>query len=122
LTCSASSSHLLQYNINFQSSAFPRGRGLGGSGQMNYMMHNVGSKEDYVRWEASGATGWGLIQLQPYVSKMLGTEYKCINQKPRCLRSYQNVLMSAAGLSAHHNCVQVKVLYSSSTLTLKLSD
>jgi hypothetical protein len=93
---------------------------------MNYMMHNVGSKEDYVRWEASGATGWGLIQLQPYVSKMLGTEYKCIKQKPYCLKSYQNLLMSAAGLyttlpahqNSHRNCVQVKVFYGSSTILL----
>jgi hypothetical protein len=84
---------------------------------MNYMLHNVGREEDFVRWEASGATGWGLRQLQPYVSRMLGTEYKCIKQNPHCLKSYQNLLMSAAGLYTtpsahqknHRNCVRVKV-------------
>jgi hypothetical protein len=91
---------------------------------MNYMLHNVGSEEDFVRWEARGATGWGLSHLQPYVSKMLGIEHKCIKQKPYCLKSYQNLLMSAAGpytaLSAHQNshrnCMKVKVFCGNSTI------
>ncbi|XP_033607228.1 glucose dehydrogenase [FAD, quinone] [Cryptotermes secundus] len=91
------------WGLNNQSSACPRGRGLGGSGKMNYMLHNIGSEEDFVRWEGSGAIGWGLRQLQPYISKMLGTEHKCIKQKPYCLRSYQNLLMSAAGLYTTHS-------------------
>jgi choline dehydrogenase-like flavoprotein len=104
--------------MNFQSSACPRGRGLGGSGQINYMLHYAGSKEDFAHWEDSGATGWGLRQLQPYLSKMFGTEYKYIEQQPYCLNSYQSLLISAAGLhttplhqKSHKNCVTVKVFH-----------
>ncbi|XP_021937871.1 neither inactivation nor afterpotential protein G isoform X3 [Zootermopsis nevadensis] len=103
------------WGLNNQSSACPRGRGLGGTGQMNYMLHYTGSEEDFSRWEDSGATGWGLRQLQPYVSKMLGTEYQCIAKQPYCLNSYQILLMSAAGLhttslhqKSQNNCKRVK--------------
>lgn len=90
---------------------------------MNYMLHYTGSEEDFSRWEDSGATGWGLRQLQPYVSKMLGTEYQCIAKQPYCLNSYQILLMSAAGLhtislhqKSQNNCKRVKVFHYNSNI------
>ncbi|XP_038121670.1 neither inactivation nor afterpotential protein G [Culex quinquefasciatus] len=44
----------------------PRGRGLGGSGQINYMLHFTGTGEDFERWERLGAIGWGYEAMKPY--------------------------------------------------------
>lgn len=33
-----------------QSQAVPRGKGLGGSGQLNFMLHSFGVAEDYEEW------------------------------------------------------------------------
>ena len=46
----------------------PRGRGLGGSNELNYMLHVRGTPEDYNAWqEATGDARWG-------ASSMLGAE------------------------------------------------
>lgn len=36
----------------------PRGKGLGGSGQLNYLLHFDGTKKDLHRWKAYGAELW----------------------------------------------------------------
>lgn len=36
----------------------PRGRGIGGSSQINYMLHFDGNKKDLLQWEANGAELW----------------------------------------------------------------
>jgi choline dehydrogenase len=45
--------------------AFPRGRGLGGSGAINAMAHVRGHRAVYDGWAASGAPGWGFSDLLP---------------------------------------------------------
>lgn len=45
--------------------AIPRGRGLGGSTLINGMIWVRGQPEDFDRWEADGATGWGWNALEP---------------------------------------------------------
>ena len=45
--------------------AFPRGRGLGGSGAINAMVHVRGHRAVYDGWAASGAPGWGFSDLLP---------------------------------------------------------
>ena len=45
--------------------AIPRGRGLGGSTLINGMIWVRGQPQDYDRWEAAGATGWGWQPLEP---------------------------------------------------------
>ena len=46
----------------------PRGRGLGGSNELNYMLHVRGTPEDYNAWQkATGDARWG-------ASSMLGAE------------------------------------------------
>lgn len=47
----------------------PRGKLLGGSSAINYLMYVRGSKGDYDGWEAMGNTGWGWDDLVPYFQK-----------------------------------------------------
>ncbi|XP_073959999.1 neither inactivation nor afterpotential protein G [Choristoneura fumiferana] len=56
-----------------QSQIIPRGKGLGGSGQINFLLHGFGLPEDYERWSARGFKGWGIEDLQPYFMKAFGT-------------------------------------------------
>ncbi|KAL6257068.1 hypothetical protein P5V15_012003 [Pogonomyrmex californicus] len=44
----------------------PRGKGLGGSGQINYLVHSFGRPEDYKRWPK----GWSHADLLPYFQKV----------------------------------------------------
>ncbi|XP_011868410.1 PREDICTED: glucose dehydrogenase [FAD, quinone] isoform X3 [Vollenhovia emeryi] len=44
----------------------PRGKGLGGSGQLNYLVHSFGRPEDYKRWPK----GWSHADLLPYFQKV----------------------------------------------------
>ncbi|XP_011692823.1 PREDICTED: neither inactivation nor afterpotential protein G isoform X2 [Wasmannia auropunctata] len=44
----------------------PRGKGLGGSGQLNYLVHSFGRPEDYKKWPK----GWSHADLLPYFQKV----------------------------------------------------
>ncbi|XP_015123344.1 neither inactivation nor afterpotential protein G isoform X1 [Diachasma alloeum] len=46
--------------------SWPRGKGLGGSGQMNFLLHSFGKPEDYRQWP----TGWSYHNLAPYFDKV----------------------------------------------------
>jgi choline dehydrogenase len=46
--------------------AYPRGRGLGGSGAINAMAHVRGHPAGYDLWAADGALGWDFAGLLPY--------------------------------------------------------
>uniref|UniRef100_A0A1Y9H2T1 Glucose-methanol-choline oxidoreductase N-terminal domain-containing protein n=1 Tax=Anopheles dirus TaxID=7168 RepID=A0A1Y9H2T1_9DIPT len=48
----------------------PRGKGLGGSGQINYMLHFTGIPEDFDRWERLGAQGWNWHAMKPYLDQL----------------------------------------------------
>ncbi len=43
----------------------PRGRMLGGSANINAMIHQWGHPDDFARWEAAGAKGWGWGDVAP---------------------------------------------------------
>ncbi|XP_029659073.1 neither inactivation nor afterpotential protein G [Formica exsecta] len=45
---------------------WPRGKGLGGSGQLNYLVHSFGRPEDYKKWPK----GWSHADLLPYFQKV----------------------------------------------------
>jgi len=50
-------------------SRWPRGRLLGGSSVLNYMLYVRGNKRDYNKWAAEGADGWSWPDVFPYFLK-----------------------------------------------------
>lgn len=58
-----------QTNAGGKVYSMPRGRGLGGSSAINYLMYVRGSKKDYDGWEAMGNSGWGWKGMLPYFKK-----------------------------------------------------
>ena len=67
------------YDWNFKTSpqpgladravALPRGKMLGGSSSINFMMHSHASKLDIDNWEQLGNKGWNFETLAPYFRK-----------------------------------------------------
>ncbi|KAH9638049.1 hypothetical protein HF086_014910 [Spodoptera exigua] len=51
-----------------QSQFIPRGKGLGGSGQINFLLHGFGLPGDYDRWAQLGFQGWTFKDLKPLAS------------------------------------------------------
>ena len=49
---------------------WPRGRVLGGSSSINYMLMVRGEPEDYDGWAATGLQGWGWADVLPYFKKV----------------------------------------------------
>ncbi|XP_024216875.1 glucose dehydrogenase [FAD, quinone] [Halyomorpha halys] len=48
---------------------YPRGRVMGGTGSLNYMLYVRGNKADYDEWERMGNYGWGYKDVLPYFKK-----------------------------------------------------
>ena len=58
-----------QAGLNGRRGYQPRGKVLGGSSSVNAMCYIRGPREDYDRWAAEGAPGWGFDDLLPYFRK-----------------------------------------------------
>ena len=55
--------------LNGKTMSQPRGKVLGGSSAINYLMYVRGSREDYDAWESLGNKGWGWEGMLPYFKK-----------------------------------------------------
>lgn len=55
--------------MNNRQCAWPRGKALGGTSTLYYMIHTRGHKLDYDEWEALGNSGWGYESILPYFKK-----------------------------------------------------
>ncbi|KAH6896413.1 hypothetical protein BKA70DRAFT_1198967 [Coprinopsis sp. MPI-PUGE-AT-0042] len=59
-----------QEGLNGRTFPFPRGRVLGGSSSINYMVHQYGSSEDYDKLAAlTGDSGWSWDNMKQYITR-----------------------------------------------------
>ncbi|MDU8913844.1 GMC family oxidoreductase [Aestuariicoccus sp. MJ-SS9] len=58
-----------QDHLSRRQIAYPRGRCIGGTGSINYMIYLRGHPSDYDSWQQLGATGWGWHDVLPYFRK-----------------------------------------------------
>ncbi|XP_058116294.1 neither inactivation nor afterpotential protein G [Anopheles ziemanni] len=70
----------------------PRGKGLGGSGQINYMLHFTGVPEDFERWERSGAFDWNWHAMKPYIDQLEQPSMARHHAEPECSGTRENVM------------------------------
>ena len=58
-----------QSELSGRQIAYPRGRCIGGTGSINYMIYLRGHPTDYDTWSQMGASGWGWDDVLPYFKK-----------------------------------------------------
>lgn len=74
--------------------SMPRGKVLGGSSAINYLMFVRGSQKDYDGWESMGNPGWGWKDMLPYFVKSQTYDKRDVHEDPQ--------FMPIAGVEKYH--------------------
>lgn len=91
-----------------QTCNWPRGKVMGGTSVINYMVYTRGSPQDYDNWEALGNSGWGYRDVLPYfkkseditVSRLKGSPYHGLGGFVKVEQTSWRTPLSAAFLEA----------------------
>ncbi|KAK3096962.1 hypothetical protein FSP39_005120 [Pinctada imbricata] len=67
-----------------QKSCWPRGRVLGGSSCLNYMVYVRGSRHDFDDWAANGCEGWSYKDVLPYFIKSENVQISELRRSGYC--------------------------------------
>ncbi|XP_011501406.1 PREDICTED: glucose dehydrogenase [FAD, quinone]-like [Ceratosolen solmsi marchali] len=70
---------------------WPRGKAVGGTSVINFMIYTRGGKADYDKWEAYGNTGWGYDDILPYFLKSENNRLKYHDKRYHSSNGYLDV-------------------------------
>lgn len=71
---------------------WPRGKTMGGTSVINFLVYTRGHAKDYDEWESLGNPGWGWRDVLPYFKKMEKVEIpELINSPLRGSNGYMNI-------------------------------
>lgn len=78
--------------LNEQKCTWPRGKTMGGTSVINYLVYTRGHPEDYNDWARLGNTGWGYKDVLPYFIKSERVEIPELQNSPyRGTKGYLNI-------------------------------
>uniref|UniRef100_A0A1I8PWX7 Glucose-methanol-choline oxidoreductase N-terminal domain-containing protein n=1 Tax=Stomoxys calcitrans TaxID=35570 RepID=A0A1I8PWX7_STOCA len=70
------------FGMNNNECSLPRGKILGGTSSINYMIYNRGNRRDFDRWAEFGNEGWSYEEVLPYFLKSENANLKGLQMSP----------------------------------------